>query len=371
MAKDYYNILGVTKTASPEEIKKAYYKMAHQHHPHKGGDEAKMKEINEAYSVLGNAEKKAQYDQYGQTFEQARSQGGFGGFNGFRDFSDFADAFRSSGGANGANFTFDFGDLGDIFGDLFGMGGGRSRTRTARKTQGADIQVELAISFFDAVFGTEKTLTLDKEAVCQKCQGSGAEPGAKVTSCQTCGGSGQVLRNLGFGMGIPSTCPDCSGIGRKTEKDCSQCKGRGTINQAETFPVKIPAGIDNNQTIRLAGKGQAGIKGGPAGDLYLKIKVVPDPRFKRSGFDIITKTEISFSQAALGGKIDIETIDGNVKLKIPEGTQSGKVFRLKGRGVPHLQSRGRGDQLVEVTVKTPTRLSRKQKELLKELNDEV
>lgn len=364
MAKDYYKILGVGKSASADEVKKAYYKMAHQHHPHKGGDEAKMKEVNEAYGVLGNAEKRQQYDQYGSTFEQARSQGGFSGAG---DFSDFARAY----GQQSQGASFEFGDLGDIFGDLFGMGGGRSRSRTGRKTQGADIQVDLTISFMDAVFGTEKTLNFEKDAVCPHCKGDGAEPGSKVVNCPTCGGSGQVMRNLGFGMGIPSTCPTCSGTGRKAEKDCSRCKGRGTINQAETLQVKIPAGIDHNQTIRLADKGQAGVKGGPAGDLYLKIRVVSDPRFKRSGFDIVTKAEVSFSQAALGGKIEIETVDGNVTLKIPEGTQSGKVFQLKGRGVPHLQSRGRGDQLVEVIVKTPMRLNRKQKELLKELDDEV
>jgi len=368
MAKDYYNILGVTKGSSPEEIKKAYYKMAHQHHPHKGGDEAKMKEINEAYSVLGNAEKKAQYDQYGSTFEQARSQGGFGGFNGFQDFSDFAEAFRSGSGNSGANFSF---DLGDIFGDLFGTGSSRTKSRRASKFQGADIEAELTLDFQEAVFGTEKELSLNKNSVCQKCKGEGAEPGAKVTTCSTCRGTGQVVRNMGFGIGFPSTCPACEGTGKKAEKECSQCRGQGVTKETENIKVKIPAGIDNGQTIRLAGKGQAGNKGGLAGDLYLRIKVLPDLRFKRSGFDLKMKTEISFTQAALGAKIEIETIDGAVRLKIPEATQSGKVFRLKGKGVPILHGRGRGDQLVEIIVKTPSRLSRRQKELLKELEDEI
>ncbi len=368
MAKDYYKILGVGKTAGPEEIKKAYYKMAHQHHPHKGGDEAKMKEINEAYSVLGNPEKKAQYDQYGQTFEQARSQGGFGGFNGFRDFSDFAEAFRSSGGtSNGQNFSFDFSDIGDIFGDLFGMGGSRTRSRAAQKFQGSDIEVELTINFQEAVFGTEKELNLRKDAACQKCQGTGAEPGSKVLTCSTCRGTGQVMRSIGFGIGFPSVCANCQGTGKNIEKECRHCQGSGVIKETGTIKVKIQAGIDNGQSIRLPGKGQAGIKGGASGDLYLRIKVLPDSRFKRTGFDIKTKAEISFTQAALGDKIEIETIDGKVKLKIPEGTQSGKIFRLKGRGVSYLQARGRGDQLVEVIVKTPTHLSRRQKELLKEL----
>ncbi|MFA6254667.1 MAG: molecular chaperone DnaJ [Patescibacteria group bacterium] len=367
MAKDYYQTLGISKGASPEEVKKAYYKMAHQHHPHKGGDEAKMKEINEAYSVLGNAEKKAQYDQYGQTFEQARSQGGFSGAGGFRDFSDFASAFGQQGGQGGNNFSFEFGDLGDIFGDLFGMGSSRSKSRRASKFQGADIEAELTLDFQEAVFGTEKELSLNKNSVCQKCKGEGAEPGAKVMTCSTCRGTGQVVRNMGFGIGFPSVCPTCEGTGKKAEKECSQCRGQGVTKETEHIKVKIPAGIDNGQTVRLAGKGQAGNKGGQAGDLYLRIKVLPDLRFKRAGFDLKTKKEISFTQAALGAKIDIETLDGTVRLKIPEATQSGKIFQLKGRGVPILHGRGRGDQLVEIIVKTPSRLSRRQKELLKEL----
>jgi len=368
MAKNYYDILGVSKTATQEEIKKAYYKLAHKHHPNKGGDEAKMKEINEAYSVLGKIEKRKQYDQFGSTFEQARAQGGFGGFGGFRDFSDFAEAYKSGGGQNGQSFSFDMGDLGDIFGDLFGMGGSR-RTRTSRSFQGSDIEADLTIDFQEAAFGTEKELRLNKDIVCPKCKGEGAEPGSKVTTCPTCQGTGQIVRNIGFGIGIPSVCPDCNGQGRKAEKNCSQCGGKCTIKDTETIKVKIPAGIDNGQSIRLSGKGQAGIKGAPAGDLYLRIKVLPDIRFRREGFDIKTKAEISFTQAALGDKIEIETLDGKIKLKIPEGTQSGKVFLIKDKGVPHLQSRGRGDQLVEVIVKTPKDLSRKQKELLRELGE--
>jgi len=363
MAKDYYQILGVSKTATQPEIKKAYYKLAHKHHPNKGGDEAKMKEINEAYSVLGKEEKRKQYDQFGSTFEQARSQGGFGGFEGFRDFSDFAEAFRSNNGANGQSFSF---DLGDIFGDLFGGGGSRTRQT---KFQGADIEAELTIDFQDAAFGTEKDLKLNKDIVCQKCKGDGAEPGSKILTCSTCQGTGQVVKTIGFGIGFPSVCPDCQGSGKKVEKECKQCHGRGTIKETESIKVKIPAGIDNGQSIRLAGKGQAGVKGSPAGDLYLRIRVLPDPRFHRQGFDIKTKAEISFTQAALGDKVEIQTIDGKVKLKIPEGTQSGKVFSIKGKGIPHLQSKGRGDQLVEVIVKTPKNLSRKQKELFKDLED--
>ena len=352
MAKDYYKILGVEKGASPEQIKKAFRELAHKHHPDKsGGNEAKFKEINEAYQVLSNPQKRQQYNQFGSDFSQAGGGQGFG---------DFANGFR---GGNAGGFNFE-GDLGDIFGDLFGMGG-RSRSRSAQQA-GADIQIGLTITFHDAVFGTEKTFNLEKDQVCHHCQGNGAEPGSKINTCSTCRGTGQVTQSIGFGIGFPSICPDCEGAGKKSEKDCSQCRGKGLVKEVETFKVKIPAGIDNGQSIRLPGKGQAGIKGGGAGDLYLRIKVIPDPKFERDGFDLKSKTEISFTQAALGDKIEIETIDGRVKLKIPEGTQSGKVFRVKGRGVTRLHTRSRGDQLVEVIVKTPTGLSHKQKKLLEE-----
>jgi len=365
MAKDYYQVLGVTKNANQDEIKKAYYKLAHQHHPNKGGDEAKMKEVNEAYGVLGNQEKRKQYDQYGQTFEQAKSQGGFGGFNGFNDFSDFAQAFRGQGGGQQSqNFSFDMGDLGDIFGDLFGGGSRRGSRQSAR---GRDIEAELTIDFNDAVFGTEKELTLKKDVACDKCKGSGAEPGSKTSTCSTCQGTGQVVQNIGFGIGFPSTCPDCQGAGKKADKNCTKCHGKGTVNTTQKINVKIPAGIDNGQSIRMSGYGQASGKGTQAGDLYLRIKVLPDIRFRRVGYDLKSRKEISFTQAALGDKVDIETIDGVVKLKIPEGTQSGKVFRIRNKGVNHLHGRSRGDLLIEVIVKTPIRLNRKQKKLLEEL----
>ena len=369
MSKDYYKILGVAKNTSSEEIRKAYYKLAHEHHPHKGGDEAKMKEINEAYSVLGNMEKRQQYDQYGQTFEQARAQGGFSGFEGFRDFSDFAEAFRQSGGANNNNFSFEFGDLGDIFGDLFGRGG-RTKTRRSGQRAGSDLRTEITLDFLEAIFGTQKTINYERAVVCANCKGEGAEPGSKVATCQNCGGTGQVLRSIGFGIGLPSVCPQCQGEGKKAEKPCKQCHGQGTTSQKEIINVKIPAGIDSDQTIRLEGRGQAGAKGAEAGDLYVTVRVRPDPRFERDGDDILSQVEISFTQAALGGKIEIDTVDGKINLKIPEGTQSGKIFKLSGKGVPRLQGRGRGDYLVHVIVKTPTKLSRRQKELLKELEED-
>ncbi|MFA6322646.1 MAG: molecular chaperone DnaJ [Candidatus Buchananbacteria bacterium] len=358
MAKDFYEILGVAKTASQDEIRKAYYKLAHQHHPHKGGDEAKMKEINEAYGVLGNEEKRKQYDQFGQTFNQAGGQGGYG------DFSDFFGGQRG-----GQGFNFEFNDLGEMFGDLFGGSSNRSRGQSAGR-QGKDISADITLSFSEAAFGAEKSVTLNKDAVCQHCQGSKAEPGSKNITCKTCGGSGQIVRNIGFGIGLPSVCPDCQGQGSKAEKECTVCRGQGVEKKTEIINIKIPEGIDNGQTIRVSGKGHGAAKNGQAGDLYLKIKVSSDPRFKRQGFDIHTQTEISFTIAALGGKIEIETLAGKLWLKIPDGTQSGKVFRLKNRGVPILNGRGRGDQLVEVIVKTPTKLNRKQKELLKEFDKE-
>jgi len=362
MAKDYYKILGVNKTASQDEIKRAFRKLAHQHHPDKaGGNEQKFKEINEAYQVLSNSQKRQQYDQFGSTFEQARSQGGFGGFN------DFASAFRNSGGAS---FDFGAGDLGDIFGDLFGFGGNRSRGRAGSASSGADIEAEITIDFREAVFGSEKTITLTKDETCSRCQGSGAEPGSKINTCPECKGTGQVLRSIGFGISFNSVCPACGGQGQKAEKDCSVCHGGGIEKKTRQIKVKIPAGIDNGQMIRLSGEGQSVGRSGKSGDLYLRIKVTPDREFKRDGYDILTEAQISFSQAALGDKVSIDTLDGKVKLKVTEGTQSGKVFRLRGRGVPHVQGRGRGDQLVRVIVKTPTDLSRKQKELLKELEKE-
>lgn len=365
MAKDYYEILGVNKSATQDEIKKAYYKLAHKHHPHKGGDEKKMKEVNEAWSVLGNAEKRSQYDKFGASFNQAGA--GAGGFGGF---SDFADAFRSSGaaGQQGANFSFDFGDLGDIFGDFFGGGsrGGQAGART--RSQGHDIEAQINLEFKEAIFGVEKNFFLDKDVKCRHCGGSGAQAGSKVLTCSTCRGTGQVVRSIGFGMGIPSVCSDCQGEGKKIEKECSHCHGKGFVKDREEINVKIPAGIDNGQTIRLAQQGAAGLRNAPAGDLYLRIQVNPDKRFKRDGYNIRTSSEISFKQAALGDKIEIETVDGKVKLKIPEGTQGGKIFMIKGRGVPHLQGRGRGDHLVEVIVKVPSKLNRQQRKSIEVLD---
>ncbi len=358
--KNYYNILGVKKNASQDDIKKAFRKLAHQHHPDKkSGDEAKFKELNEAYQALSNPQKRAQYDQFGSTFEQARGQGGFSGFeNGFSGFTN--------------GFNVDMDDLGDIFGnigDIFGFSsrGGGGGGRQAKR--GHDIQVALTIGFIEAIFGVEKEISLKKTVKCEKCQGEGRKQGSTIETCKTCNGSGRVnkvQRTIFGNMQTQMTCHDCEGEGKIFKEKCSACDGIGIINKIVNFKVKIPAGINNNETIRLSGLGEAVAKRGQAGDLYLKIKVSPDHRFERDGVNIKSCAKIGFSQAALGDKIEVATVDGSVDLKIPEGTQSGRVFILRGKGAPYLNSHGRGDHLVEVIIKTPTNLSRKQKELLKE-----
>lgn len=366
MAKDYYDILGVGKDASPEEIKKAFRKKAHEFHPDKkGGNEAKFKEVNEAYQVLGNTEKRKQYDQFGTTFDQTGQQG-------FRweDFGAGFDPFRQ-GGFRSENINFDFGDLGDIFGDFFGMGQ-KTRTKARRVTKGDDLEMEIEVDFREAVFGAEKTLELYKTVTCDNCEGTGAKPGTKIITCSVCRGSGQVdqiQRTILGQIRTRSVCPECQGEGKTYSEKCPHCRGTGIIKANRRVKVKIPAGINHRQSIRLSGEGEAGAKGGPAGDLYLSIRISPDSEFRRDGDDILTQAEISFAQAALGDKIKINTLEGEGYLKIPAGTQSGKVFKLKNKGVPHLHSRGRGDQLVEVIVKIPQKLSRRQRELLEELKE--
>jgi molecular chaperone DnaJ len=362
MGKDYYKILGVDKSASQDEVKKAFRQKAHQCHPDKvGGDEAKFKELNEAYQVLGDQKKRAQYDQFGSTFEQAQAGGGFQGFDGFRDFSGFS---------NGFNINMD--DLGDIFsgfGDVFGFGGG---ARAKRAHRGRDIQMLMEIDFLEAVFGVDKEIGLKKTVKCSHCHGNSAEPGSKIETCKTCGGSGRVTRvqrTILGNMQVQATCETCGGEGKTYNQRCTKCRGTGVSQEIVNLKIKIPAGINNDEAIRLSGQGEAGERGAASGDLYLKIRIRPDKRWVRDGYDIKSKVEISFTQAALSDKIDVETVDGFIKLYIPDGTQSGTVFKLKGKGIEHLQGRGRGDQLVEVVVKTPKSLSRKQKELLRELEN--
>lgn len=363
---DYYQTLGVAQTASPEDIKRAYRKLAHEHHPDKGGgNEEKFKQINEAYQVLSNPEKRKQYDQFGTTFEQAqRNGGGFGGFSagggpaGF-DFSDFARGFSAFGGD----------DAFDIFSDIFGS----TNDRRSRRTRGVDLEMELNLTFEEAVFGTEKAIQLGKKDTCPRCEGSGAEPGAKVSTCPKCHGTGQIRtsRRTIFGqMQQVATCDRCEGSGKVAETACKECGGSAVLRRTKTLKVKIPAGVADGMRIRVAGEGEVGYKGSNFGDLYIRLHVEPSPQFKREGNNILSEIPISFCQAALGTEVETPTVDGAVRLKIPAGTQSGKVFRLKGRGVPILKRSGRGDHLVTVHVVTPTKLTRKEKELFKKIAEE-
>jgi len=354
MGKDYYQILGIVKGASDEEIKKAFRVLAHKYHPDKeGGDEAKFKEINEAYQVLSNPQKKAQYDQFGQTFDQGGGPGGFGGFGGFQN-----------GGVN-----FDMGDISEMFGDMFGMGSGRGR----RQSRGNDIEVNAQIGFVEAAFGAEKTFELYKPVACAACSGTGIPPGAKMSTCKRCEGKGrirQIQRTMLGSFESVVTCNECQGAGNIPESRCKECAGEGVKREKSSVTVKIPAGIDDGETIRVQGQGEAGVRGTPSGDLYLHIRVKSDPRFERDGFDVYSNLEVGFADAALGTTKPIETLDGELDVKIPSGVQSGEEIRLKGRGVPHLRGSGRGDHYVRVIVKTPKHLSRKAKQLLEELKDE-
>lgn len=364
--KDYYKILGVEKGASADEIKKAFRKLAHEYHPDKaGGNEAKFKEINEAYQVIGNEEKRKQYDQYGSSFDQ------MGGFGGGMNWDDFMRAARGQG-SGADNFSFDFGDLGDVFGDLFGgFGGGGRRGGRTRRSRGNDIQMEMEIDFTTAVFGGEKEIELYKTVACSRCAGNGVEPGSKINTCSECGGQGRVkkIQQTFFGaMQTVVACSKCHGEGKTYEKSCTGCSGRGVKKEEARLKIKIPAGIDHGQAIRLNGQGEAGANGGGVGDLYLTFRVRSDSRFEREGENILSERHISVKQAILGDKILVETIDGEVKLKIPEGTQSGKVFKLSGKGVPRLGGYGRGDHLVTVIVDIPKSLSRHDRKLMEELS---
>lgn len=368
MAKDYYNILGVPKGASDDEIKKAYRKLAHKHHPDKtGGDEAKFKEINEAYQVLSDKAKRQQYDQFGQTFQGAGGgQGGYGG-GGFEGF-DFGDIFNQARQGGGANFEFGGGGFEDIFSDIFGGG-----ARTKKRSRGQNIQVDLEIDFSEMVKGAEKEIRLRKNVVCDRCQGSGAEPDAGTKTCPTCGGAGRIRKTARSFFGSFEQvveCPECHGEGTVPEKKCTKCGGEGRIKEEQIIKIGVPAGIQDSQTISLQGRGEAGGRGSVPGDLYVNIHVRPHKKFERKGQDILSTEYIPFSTAALGGKIEIETIDGRLILKIPAGTKSGETFRIKNAGVPELQGRGRGNHLVTVVIQTPKSLSREQKELIERLKNQ-
>jgi molecular chaperone DnaJ len=360
MAKDYYNILGVTKTASADEIKAAFRKLAHKHHPDKGGSAEKFKEINEAYQVVGNKEKREQYDRFGSAYQNsAGGQGAGAGAGGF-------------GGFNAGGYDINMDDLGDMFGgfgDIFGFGGGGS-SRQNRARRGRDIELELSLDFNEAVFGAEKEISYKHVAACAACGGSGAAPGSKSETCKTCGGRGRVAkmqRTILGTMQVESVCPECQGNGKINSKNCSECGGEGQKNQTATFKVKIPAGIDNGESLRLSGRGDAGEKGAPTGDLFLHIKIKPHAGWERRGSDIHSHLEIDVKQAMLGDEVKVKTVDGDLTLKIPAGTQPDTIFRLREHGVPKLHGRGRGDHLVAVSVKIPKTLSRHDQKLVEEM----
>jgi molecular chaperone DnaJ len=364
MPKDYYDILGVGKQANAEEIKTAFRKKAHEHHPDKGGNAEKFKELNEAYQVLGNAEKRQRYDQFGAAaFQQGGGNTAGGGAWGNQGFSGFQ---------NGEGMNFDFGDLGDVFGgfgDIFGFGGGNSATKKAGR--GRDLEMSLGLEFLEAAFGAEKEISFAKDIACKHCQGQGAEPGTPVETCTTCRGTGRVTRLQRTILGniqVQSTCPQCDGEGKTYSQKCTKCGGTGISHEQVKLTVRIPAGINDGESIRLSNQGEAGQKGVPAGDLYLRVKLKAHKKFVRDGYDVRTEEQISIKQAILGDKIEIESVHGSLKLKIPEGTQSGTVFKLKEKGVPKLHNRGIGDQYVKVVVKIPSSLNRKQKQLLEELD---
>lgn len=353
--KDYYKVLGLDKGASPEEVKKAFRKLAIKYHPDKNkGNKAaedKFKEINEAYQVLSDPQKKAQYDQFGTTDFGA---GGAGGFNG--------------SGFGGFDFS-DLGGFGDIFDSFFGGGGGFSsggRRRNAAQ-RGADIEYSINLDFKEAVFGVEKEISIKKKDKCDVCSGTGAKPGTTPKTCSKCGGTGQikVQKNTILGsMMTVTTCDKCNGSGKTIESPCHKCNGTGTVRKTKTIKINVPAGVDTGNVIPIRGEGEPGVNGGPSGDLYINIRVAPDHTFKRRGFDIYIDTHISFPKAVLGTEIKVPTVDGNVKYEVPTGTQSGTTFRLRNKGVPKVGGRGRGDQYVTVIVDVPKSLSNKQKEAL-------
>ena len=356
--RDYYEVLGVSKGASDDELKKAYRKLAKQHHPDLNpGDkaaEAKFKEINEAYEVLSDKDKRARYDQFGHAgvdpnFGAGGPGGGFGGFGGFTDMGDI--------------------DLGDLFGSFFGGGfGGGGSARRNGPQKGETIRAGVTITFEEAAFGCDKEVTVSRTEQCDECKGTGCAPGTTAEVCPDCHGSGTVRIQRGgggFSFSTTAQCPKCHGSGKLIHQPCKSCGGAGSVRRQKKLSVTIPAGIDNGQAVSLRGQGGAGKNGGPAGDLLIGVTVQPHPIFRREGTSVYMEQPVSFVQAALGADLQIPTIDGPVKYAMPEGTQTGTTFRLRGKGIPGLNGRGRGDQYVTVKVQVPTELNKAQKEALR------
>lgn len=353
MAKrDYYEVLGVERGASEEEIKKAYRRLARKYHPDVNKDdpqaEEKFKEINEAHEVLSDPQKRAAYDRFGHAGTDPNFGAGAGaGAGGFGDFS--------------------FEGFGDIFDMFFGGGGRRQRTGPQK---GADLRYDLRIEFEEAAFGKETTIKVPRTELCSTCHGNRAKPGTPIKTCPNCGGSGQVhsVQNTMFGrFSTVRPCDRCQGEGKIIETPCPTCAGRGRLRQVRTIEITIPAGVDTGHRLRVAGEGEAGERGGPPGDLYVYITVKPHPLFKRTGNDLILEQKISFAQAALGATIEVPTLEGTATLKIPEGTQTGTLFRLRGKGVPYLRGSGRGDELVRVRIDVPTKLNQAQREAIRQV----
>lgn len=363
MSEEYYKLLGVDKNATESEIKKAYRKLAVKYHPDKNpGDkkaEEKFKEISQAYEVLSDKKKRAQYDQFGPDAFKRGGGAGPGGYGGFHDPRDmFNEIFGNAGGAGG----------GSIFEEFFG--GGRARRSHTGPQQGADLRYDMEIEFEDAVFGADKKIKIPKLQTCSACKGSGAESGTSKTRCPQCGGTGQVTMSQGF-FSVRQTCPKCHGEGQHIEKPCRKCHGEGRVRKEKTLQIHIPPGVDTGSRLRVGGEGEGGARGGPAGDLYVVMHVKAHDLFHREGNDVICELPIDFPTATLGGIVKVPTISGKSKMKIPAGTQSGNTLRLKGKGIPSLRGGSRGDQHVKIFVEVPKNLNSKQKELLKEFDSEA
>jgi len=344
MKRDYYEVLGISRTATDDEIKKAYRKLALRYHPDKNPEnrpeaEERFKELVEAYQVLCDAERRGLYDRFGHA---AFEQGGLGGFDVGAGFEDI---------------------IGDLFGDFFGTGRGRGGRSRARR--GQDLRYTLEISFEEAAFGCEKTVAIPRLAACETCRGQGAKPGTAPRTCPQCRGSGQVRFQQGF-FAIAKTCGHCNGQGTIIPNPCEACGGAGVERRTYQLSIKIPAGVDSGSRLKLRGEGEAGPNGGAPGDLYVLLHVREHPLFVREGHDVVCEVPLSFTQAALGGEVDVPTLGGPAKVKIPAGTQSGQIFRLKGQGVAEINGYGRGDQIVRIIVETPRRLSPRQRALLEE-----
>jgi molecular chaperone DnaJ len=351
---DYYELLGVTKTASDQELKTAYRKLAMQFHPDRNPNnpeaEAKFKECSEAYSVLTDVEKRAAYDRYGH----AAFSGGGGG-NPFQ-----------GGGFSGFSGGQDMGDIfGDIFGEMFNMGGNRRQSRVQR---GRDLRYDMSLEFTEAVFGVEKEINIRRAETCEDCSGTGAAHGRQPATCPQCKGSGQMRFQQGF-FAVARTCSQCNGTGTIVTDPCRTCSGQTTIEREHKLLVKVPAGVEQDTRIRYQGEGESGRFGGPSGDLYVVLSVKKHKFFERDGDDLHCVMPISFPQAALGTELEIETLEGPETIRVPEGVQSGKEFRLRGKGVPHLNERGKGDLIVEIRVATPSKMTRQQRELMKQLSE--